>query len=157
MRRDVAGDNAAGCHHGIGADPHSGEDYAARANAGAVPDAGAQQPSVPVTIARGDGGQPHPRTARKRVICKTDARTDKDIVLDLDPVPDHGLILDGDSVADAGPGLDEGMIADVAVAADDGPFHDMRERPNLCVRADLVAFAKRVRMDKGGGRECHGA
>src|SRR5207244_8551664 len=104
-------------------------------------------------IARGDGGQPHPRTARKRVIRKTDARTDKDIVLNLDPVPDHGLVLDGDSVADAGSGLDEGMVADVAVAADDGPFHDMRERPNLRIRADLVAFAKRVRMNKDGGRQ----
>ena len=106
-----------------------------------------------MTIARGDGGQPHPRTARKRVICKTDARTDKDIVLDLDSVPDHGLVLDGDAVANAGPGLDEGMIADVAVAADDRPLHDMCEGPNLCARANLVAFAKRVRVNKDGGRQ----
>ena len=153
MSCDVTGNNAAGCHHGIGADPHAGEDYAARANAGAVPHASAQQPSVPAAIARGDGGQPHSRTARKRIIRKTDAWTDKDIVLDLDPVPDHGLVLDGDSVADAGPGLDEGMVADFAVAANDGPLHDMRESPNLRAYADLVAFAKRVRMNKDGGCE----
>jgi len=151
MSRGVARNNGAGCHHAIGANPHAGEDYAPRANAGAVPHMGAQQPPAAATIVRGDGGQPRSRTARERVICKTDARTDKDIVLDLDPVPDHGLVLDGDSVADAGPGLDEGMIADVAVAADDGSFHDMRESPNLRARADLVAFAKRVRMNKDGG------
>src|SRR5215467_8496750 len=98
---------------------------------------------------------PHPRATRRQIIGEADARPDKDVVADLDPVPHHRLIFYRDPIADPRSGFDKRVAANVTVAADHGPFHDMRKGPDSRARADLVALANRAGVDEDCDRTFH--
>ena len=148
MCGNITSDDSPGRDHGIGADPHAGEDHAARPESGTVLDTRLHQPPLPVAIAIGDCGQRHSRTSRKHVVRKADARTDEDIITNLDPVPHHRLVFDCDSVANARTGFDEGVVTNIAIAADHGTPHYVRVGPYSRTRTNLLAFAERMGMNK---------
>jgi hypothetical protein len=148
MRGHIAGDDSRGSHHGVSANPYAGEDYAARAKTGAGFDTSLHQPRLTVAIAPGDRGQWHSRASRKQVVGKAYPRTDKDIIVDRHPVPHHRLVFNGDPVANLRTGFKKSVITDIAIAADYGALHDVREGPYSGARANLLALAERIGVNK---------
>jgi hypothetical protein len=98
MRRDVAGDDGARCHHRVSTHRDAGKNDAARSEAGAAFDPGRQQPSGSITVALGNRREQHARTSRQRIVRKRYPGADKDVIVDLDTAPYHCLILDGDPI-----------------------------------------------------------
>ena len=74
--------------------------------------------------------------SRIRVIGQDAIRTQKNIILDCNPIPDGDSVFHGDIVTKYCAGLDKRVVADIAVSTDPCPFHDVSKSPNSRIRPD---------------------
>ncbi len=77
------------------------------------------------------------KSSGSQIVSKDHMRTQKNVVLDGDPIPDGDTVFYGNAVADLGAVFDKTMLTNIAVGAHPSLWHYVRKSPNARACSDI--------------------